>query len=113
VISAAISFGLIFLYFAPSFRVEEHAEFRWHHLSVYTLTAVLFFGTANVFLFVAPFIPHLPMRNPMNTCHIGPMLLLDGLSLAKEHCGGMSVLGGKWSCDGRVRILAVRYIRLT
>ena len=56
-ISAAISFGLIFLYFAPSFRVEEHAEFRWHHLSVYTLTAALFFGTANVFLFVAPFIP--------------------------------------------------------
>jgi len=70
VISAAISFGLIFLYFAPSFRVEEHAEFRWHHLSVYTLTAAFFFGTANVFLFVAPFIPHLPMRNPTNTCHI-------------------------------------------
>lgn len=56
-ISAVISFGLIYLHFASPSRMEEHFENDWHHLSAYTLVAALFFGTANVFLFVAPFIP--------------------------------------------------------
>ncbi|KAF5349552.1 hypothetical protein D9756_008800 [Leucocoprinus leucothites] len=57
VTNAVISFGLIYLYFASSSRTEEHVEYGWHRLSVYTLAATVFFGAANVFLFVAPFIP--------------------------------------------------------
>jgi len=37
--------------------MEKYVEHDWHHLLAYTLVAVLFFGTANVFLLIVPFIP--------------------------------------------------------
>ena len=57
VISAVISFGLIYLYFPLPSHMEKYVEHDWHHLLAYTLVAVLFFGTANVFLLIVPFIP--------------------------------------------------------
>jgi len=37
--------------------MEEYLKHDWHHLSAYTLVEVLFFGTANIFLLIVPFIP--------------------------------------------------------
>jgi len=36
--------------------MDEYLEHDWHYLSAYTLVAVLFFGTTNVFLLIVPFI---------------------------------------------------------
>ncbi|KXN82126.1 High-affinity methionine permease [Leucoagaricus sp. SymC.cos] len=64
VINAVISFGLIYLFLAPSSRSSEHYQYRWHHLSTSTLVSTIFFGAANVFLFVAPFVPPPPGAEP-------------------------------------------------
>ncbi|KXN87037.1 High-affinity methionine permease [Leucoagaricus sp. SymC.cos] len=58
VINAIISFGLLYLYFtSSSHRYTEDEQYGWNKLSYYTLFATFFFGAANVFLFIAPFIP--------------------------------------------------------
>lgn len=64
VINAVISFGLIYLFFAPSSRNPEHNHYRWHHLSTATLLATGFFGIANVFLFLAPLVKPPPGAEP-------------------------------------------------
>lgn len=57
VINTIVSFGLLYLYFAPSSRSEEHDQYGWHLLSPSILLSAMFFGVANVFLIIAPFIP--------------------------------------------------------
>ncbi|KAF7773105.1 hypothetical protein Agabi119p4_5272 [Agaricus bisporus var. burnettii] len=64
VVNAVISFGLIYLYFAPSSRSSEHQHYRWHHQSTTTLICTLFFGIANVFLFIAPLVKPPPGAEP-------------------------------------------------
>lgn len=49
VINAAISFGVVYLYFRPK---EEY----WRTISVWGVASAGFFGAANVFLFVVPLI---------------------------------------------------------
>lgn len=59
VINAIIAFGIVFLYFKP---YSDWVSPRWP-----AVAAAAFFGAANVFLFVAPFIPPPPGGEPYKT----------------------------------------------
>ncbi|KXN82021.1 High-affinity methionine permease [Leucoagaricus sp. SymC.cos] len=67
VVNAVISFGLVYLYFSSLSCAEEHSQYRWHLLSPGALVAAVFFGTANVFLFLAPFVPPPAGAEPYET----------------------------------------------
>ncbi|KAF9446973.1 high affinity methionine permease [Macrolepiota fuliginosa MF-IS2] len=55
IVNATVSLGLIYLFFSQSSLSSAHRHHHWNHLSFYTLFCATFFGMANVFLFILPF----------------------------------------------------------
>lgn len=55
VVNVVVSFGLIFLFYS-SFSTSKRDDHPWHHLSLLSLLSAIFFGAANVFLTLAPFV---------------------------------------------------------
>lgn len=96
--NAVISFGLLYLFFAPSSRSPEHQHYRWHHLSTTTLLCTLFFGVSNVFLFLAPFVKPPQGAEPYQSL---PYWTHAAVGWALLGLGGIWWLFGRRQCDGR------------